>query len=702
TLTGNSAANTLNGGTGADILQGAAGNDVYVVDNTGDKVIENISEGADKVLSYGTYAIAANVENLTLLGTLAANATGNTLANTLVGNVAANTLNGGIGADTLFGGTGDDTYIVDNTGDKAIEYTSAGIDIVLSYATYTLAANLENLTLLGTLATNATGNTLANTLIGNNANNTLNGGAGADKLQGGLGNDSYVVDNTGDKIIENAGEGIDTVQSYITCSLGVLGGNLENLTLLGTLAVNGTGNALNNTLTGNNAANILTDNLGNDVLNGGAGADTLRGGIGNDTYVVDNLNDKVQEYFGQGTDTVQSAISHTLAVNVENLALTGTAAINGTGNTLANVLTGNSAANSLSGGLGNDSLNGGAGDDTLYGEAGNDVLNGGTGIDTLIGGIGDDFYYIDTANDKVRENLTEGTDTVASPVTYTLGSNIERLTLTGTLALNGTGNTLANVLTGNGGDNVLDGGAGSDTLQGGNGNDIYKVDASTDKVVENAGAGVDTVQSSVTTVLSGNVENLTLTGSAAINGTGNGLDNTLIGNSANNTLIGGFGNDWLEGGAGKDTLQGGEDTDTFVLSGGDTVMDCQSGIDHIKIRVSNGQMDPPVGNDDNVIDDNLYYRSDDDTWWDGDYYNFEGDPDYSRYGDELVIITTNITGQITDETAAAVMPLDYLGVGFWASRIYVVDNGQDTAIYKFDSKLDYWEDDEGGYRYNGC
>jgi len=136
---------------------------------------------------------------------------------------------------------------------------------------------------------------------------------------------------------------------------------------------------------GNSANNTLTGNAGNDTLNGGAGTDILRGGMGNDIYVVDTAKDSVTENANEGIDTVQSAITYTLGANVENLTLTGTTAINGTGNTLNNVLTGNSAANILTGNAGNDTLDGGAGNDTLVGGTGNDVyrFGPGGGQDTL-------------------------------------------------------------------------------------------------------------------------------------------------------------------------------------------------------------------------------------------------------------------------------------------------------------------------------
>jgi Ca2+-binding RTX toxin-like protein len=137
--------------------------------------------------------------------------------------------------------------------------------------------------LTGSATINAIGNALDNTLLGNAADNRLDGGLGIDRLAGGLGNDTYVVDNGSDVIVENANSGIDSVESSISWTLG---GELENLTLTGSTASNGTGNALNNVLKGNSAGNSLSAAAGNDTLDGGAGADTLTGGIGNDTYVL--------------------------------------------------------------------------------------------------------------------------------------------------------------------------------------------------------------------------------------------------------------------------------------------------------------------------------------------------------------------------------------------------------------------------------
>ncbi|WP_186440508.1 calcium-binding protein, partial [Planktothrix tepida] len=253
-IIGNPANNILDGNSGADLLQGLTGNDTYNVDNTGDIVTELAGEGIDLVQSSVTYTLPANIENLTLTGTVAIDGTGNSLNNIIIGNTVNNILDGGSGADPLQGKAGNDTYIVDNAGDIVTELAGEGTDLVQSSITYTLPDHVENLTLTGTAVLNGTGNSLGNSIIGNTANNILNGSSGADSLQGKAGNDTYIVDNSDDIITELASEGTDLVQSSTTYTLS---DNVENLTLTGTAALNGTGNSLANSIIGNPANNIL-------------------------------------------------------------------------------------------------------------------------------------------------------------------------------------------------------------------------------------------------------------------------------------------------------------------------------------------------------------------------------------------------------------------------------------------------------------
>ena len=299
-------------------------------------------------------------------------------------------------------------------------------------------------------------------LTGGNGNDLLDGGTGIDALDGGAGDDNYAVDNAGDAITELVSGGIDSVVSSVSYTLAL---NVENLTLNGTAAIRGTGNAGNNTLIGNALRNTLVGGAGDDVLNGGTGADRLEGGAGNDTFYIDNAGDVVVENIGEGIDTVYASVNHTLADNVENLVLSGTAALQGSGNALANSITGNALANTL---------NGGAGNDVLLGLGGADKLDGGLGADRMEGGAGNDTYVVDDAGDVVVELAGQGTlDTVQASISYSLADEVERLVLTGSADLAGTGNALANALTGNSGANRLDGGAGADILTGGDGADMF-------------------------------------------------------------------------------------------------------------------------------------------------------------------------------------------------------------------------------------
>lgn len=389
-------ADYLDGGAARDSMAGGNGDDWYIVDASGDKIIEMENDGNDSVQSSVSFILSANVENLYLVGDDNINGTGNALNNLLVGNAANNILNGGLGADTLIGGQGNDIYWVDDPGDTITELADQGVDTIKASASYQLGANLENLVLLAGFGDlNATGNDLDNSLTGNEGNNLLIGGSGRDKLLGGDGDDTYLVNLSSDGSLEDlvseiANAGTDTLivlgqQNLASAATLRLGGYLENFDIsqTGDTLLNITGNSLANTLTGNDAANIVHD--------GGVGAgDIMLGGLGDDSYIVNNSGDQIVEVLGEGTDQVNSSVDFTLAAHVENLLLTGVAEIGGTGNDLNNTLTGNIKANQLSGGDGND---------ILIGKAGNDFLTGGAGAD---------IFWFDT-----KTNVTSNVDTIA-------------------------------------------------------------------------------------------------------------------------------------------------------------------------------------------------------------------------------------------------------------------------------------------------
>ncbi|MDI1228474.1 MAG: calcium-binding protein [bacterium] len=583
---------TLDGGLGADAMNSTSNvRTIFVVNDVADTVDGN--QVGDEVRSSISWDLAVNtldVNNLTLTGATNINGVGNANVNTITGNSGNNTLtglagndvlnggdgndrlDGGADNDSMFGGLGNDTFIVDEVGDTVSELAGQGTDTVISSVDFTLSGNIENLTITGA-AINATGDASANVITGNANANTIDGGAGADALSGGLGDDVYFVDNAGDQVFENAGEGTDTVNASVSYTLSG-SSEVEILNLTGTANINGTGNA---------AANTITGNTGNNTLDGGAGIDTLVGGLGNDTYITDNPGDLLSENASEGTDTVVAGYSYTIATDFENVTLTGTGDFDATGNAANNSLVGNS---------------------------GNNTLDGLAGADSMEGGAGNDYFIVDNSGD-IATDLGGGTDTVFASASFTLGTGIENLILDTLVvgAIDGTGNGSNNSITGTDGDNILlglggndvlesglgndtlDGGTGSDSMTGGDGDDTYYIDNAGDVVVENFGEGNDTVYSSVTYTLSGsNTENLILTGTANLNATGTADNDVITGNTGNNTLTGLGGNDTLNGGGGIDRLVGGDGDDYYVIdSSTDVVVEANtmgSGTDTVETSVT--------------------------------------------------------------------------------------------------------------------
>ena len=381
-------------------LEGGAGDDTYVLSKP-DLITELVGEGTDTVKANFSYRLGANLENLQLLGGGNRAGRGNGLDNAITGNSGDNLLDGLAGSDTASFANAS-TAVTVSLAIAGAQTTGFGSDTLL---------NFENLT----------GSRFNDHLTGDAGANVLDGGLGGDTMTGGDGSDTYICDANTDIIVETGLNGleVDTVQAAVNWTLGA---RLENLTLTGGIATNGSGNNLDNVLRGNSAANLLNGfsgndalfgNGGNDSLTGGSGNDTLTGGLGNDTanggegsdtYVVDANTDTIVETgvtLGD-IDTVQSAVNWTLGARLENLTLTGSAAINGSGNSSDNVVTGNGAANLLTGASGNDSLSGLGGADTLRGDAGNDVLTGGAGADS--------FQFNSTVGSDIVADFSSGTD----------------------------------------------------------------------------------------------------------------------------------------------------------------------------------------------------------------------------------------------------------------------------------------------------
>ena len=548
-LYGNDGKDFLNGDAGDDWMVGGEGADDAFDGGDGVDTIDYTASGAGVTINLTVPAgrflpdegsggdadsdVAVNVENVV----------GSAFSDSLTGDGGANTLEGAAGADALNGSAGIDT----------VSYRTSNAGVIVHLLLGTASGGHAQGDTLNSFE-NLIGSAFNDSLTATNTANVIDGGAGADAMVGGGGGDRYYVDNAGDTAVETAGGGTDI--AFARADWTLAGGSAVEQIRADYLVGPGlalTGNELAQTMIGGGSGDILNGAGGADVLLGMAGNDTLRGGLGalnqlqgglgDDVYVLE-VNDTVVEFAGEGVDRIETTLAvRTVATNVENLTYTGAGAFIGIGNALANVITGAG---------GGDNLSGRGGDDSLIGGAGIDLAS----YAQSVAGVVLNLSLGSASNDG-----DGGSDTL-SGIENVLGSGF------------------ADSLTGNAGANTLNGGAGGDTLsgldgadillgllgadtlwggsgaanqlQGGVGNDLYVLDAN-DTVVEWAGEGIDTIETSLAyRGLGANIENLTYTGGGNFTGIGNAMANVITGGAGADTLTGGLGNDTLNGGGGQD------------------------------------------------------------------------------------------------------------------------------------------------------
>ena len=426
-LTGSAIANS------GQLVLGLAGNDTLTAGTGGNNILDG-GDGNDTLRDAGTAAAASIV-------------------------------------DTMIGGTGNDTFVVTRANDVIIEQLDAGTDTVrTNRSAYVLPDNVENLVYTSTIGITATGNALANTFSGFDGISILNGGDGSDSaLFSGLFGQYTVTANADGSVmlvdtrsgtpngtatfsnfeLFQFSDGLILTQLQLASSPTIVNGTAGNDVL--TSSVEGaiiSGLAGNDTLTANAANQILDGGNGTDVLadNGQTGV-MLVGGAGNDTYIVSNAGTIITELAGNGTDTIQTALSsYQLPTNVERLVYTGSGSFTSTATAAGETITGGTGADSLSdGGFANVVLRGSGGADTF------NVTSSSTTVSEVAG----------SANSTLMTTLSS----------YSLGGNVQNLTYTGSANFTGTGNGLANTITGGAGNDTLFGNSGGDTLIGAAGND---------------------------------------------------------------------------------------------------------------------------------------------------------------------------------------------------------------------------------------
>ncbi|MER8628409.1 hypothetical protein NKH55_01335 [Mesorhizobium opportunistum] len=344
-----------------------------------------------------------------------------------------------------------------------------------------------------------------------------------------------------------------------------------------------TGSAGDDHIQGGAGVDTLNGGAGDDLLDGGTGADTLKGNAGNDSYIVDDAGDQVIEVASEGTDTVLSSVTYTISdADVENLTLTGTAAINGTGNSANNVLIGNLAANTIYGNDGNDSI---------YGGAGNDVLSGGNGNDSVYSGAGNDYINGGGGDDTLVFQRGDGTETVddASAIVTTAAADISAASAIGVSATGIVNDWAGGYLWQTSTNSLLKRQeAGTDTLvlQGISADNLSfswfgprADDLRIDVAGGPAGDAVLLYQQGVV----GRIEKLQLDGVGLMNffvAPASGA--TVYGGTGNDIIFGLAGNDWLSSDSGDDILYGGAGNDIMQAFDGNDRLIGGKGNDNIQ------------------------------------------------------------------------------------------------------------------------
>jgi len=649
TLVGGSGNDTLVSGSAVAVLVGGTGTNTFVINNAADIISEPVNSKSNVEMTSVSATLAANVQNLTGIGSASLQLAGNGLANVITANSGYDTLIGGSGATTLIGGAGGDTMeggsgatvMIDNggagsmiagtglttmiggTGSGTEFYVDNAADVIIAAAynnneentsvSLTIAANIMDLSATGTAAIVLTGGALDNNqLYANTGNDTLVAGSGIVQFVGNSGNDVFIANNSADTVYEgwSANPGNDTEET--TASI-VLGDKVNNLVGLGSAALTLTGNNTNDdVITANTGADTLVAGSGNDTLIAGAGPDVLIGGTGNDVFVINNAQDVIQEAANTGANTEETSVSTVLAANVQNLTGLGAGNLSLTGNSLGGTIVANSgndtlvaggAATTLVGGTGSDllignmaqgssaatqySLNATDGNATIQGSGANDSLVLGAGvfaemvtatstIGTVNGVSGQTIVtlqiagggtitldapafssvtFADGSSTTLANLIAQGALTTSSATSTTLASGMNRLILTGTGNLVGTGNNIADSLLANSGNDTLIAGSGVATMYGGAGNDVFVVNNAADVIVEGVNGGQNVEQTSVSTTLATNVEQLVATGSAALVLTGGTTAGVVTANSGADTLVAGIGVTTLVGGAAGDTFE---------------------------------------------------------------------------------------------------------------------------------------------------